>query len=484
MRIPVLPSLLATFVSVCMGASYNFLLPSVEGGDIILIMAYKKRRLNGTFRPTRSAGWRLVKRAVPRIIASAAKAAASRGARKVVSYAKKTATKRRNYVATPRSGLRYHTRGRTAPRFKRVSLRESPLKKYLQRGVVKVVERGGIVTDANCVYVGHGIGLDEVFRTYCITIFKKLLMLCGRFPVSLDAAIWDDSSLDLAPAAVRFGYKMTESGASLLYHEFTLSTGLNLRTAGNMLYSAIMNIARGHSSSINNTFEISNVSMSQKDTVGVNQVIWKTLEMSNLLVDMTFETMLSLQNRTISSAADPADETAHSSFDVANNPVGGYKYVGRGNGFAPKFMLTSPVSLVAQKTTGLITMDPDSMVGGIANNYNRPPPASSFEAVKRFGGVSLQPGSIRTDNLKHSVVMYNKTFWALMKSFVVGEAQLTPITNAPYTKLGKCAMFAFEKHCNTRVDEPDISIGWELRQRICICFKKKNQVTQMYFENA
>ena len=183
-----------------------------------------------------------------------------------------------------------------------------------------------------------------------------------------------------------------------------------------------------------------------------------------------------MQNRTLAGGAGTTDQS--SMLDIANNPLDGRLYSGLGNGAIPKFADNSASlveSFFGDRESGIIAAVPDTALGNwtqeMYDNYRRPPSSGSFQGVKKTCKISLKPGEIRT-----SFVNYRKNM-SVNEYFQRNQQALYQYTRggtaAPMHFMGNFRFYGFEKRCNTTVDEPDISVGYEMNTHItCAIYER------------
>ncbi|MDB4302202.1 hypothetical protein N9924_01405 [bacterium] len=186
---------------------------------------------------------------------------------------------------------------------------------------------------------------------------------------------------------------------------------------------------------------------------------------------------LSIQNRTISSTA-AGDASNDNRNDVANNPVSGKQYMGYGNGTNLRLQdraTPGAVSLIADASSGLISLDlanPD-ITPAQFRNLRRPPRGDSFTNVSSQRQAFLNPGYIKTGRLEYKKSMRVSSFILNLRDTLQEGA-----INTTRIGMGSFQFFGFEKKCNTRVDEPVISVGYEINQTYqCIVREAKTAVS-------
>lgn len=172
---------------------------------------------------------------------------------------------------------------------------------------------------------------------------------------------------------------------------------------------------------------------------------------------------LKIQNRTV---AGGADEDANSTENVANQPLYGKSYYGKGNGLICKIDSTAAnaaKALVVGDQTGLLNyVLPAASGTGSSFWLNEPPLPTLFTPKPKYTRANIEPGHIKTSTLAKKVVMKQTDMWQIL--------QLVPsVSNnsgrAQQSRYGEYRIFAFEKMiCATAGDTPPI-LGLEVNQR-------------------
>lgn len=386
--------------------------------------------------------------------------------------------------------LRYFTNGYSSSKFAKAKKSSFSPSEWLRRGVTYVTESGGVLTSTDCAYVGHAIVMDDILLTWCVQVVKMLCNKLGKDVVSVTEKFGvPNSTTGHTPGTLRWSYRDSADG-KVIWVGYTISADIAILSVATELRQSIWDTLRtALSPTTDNTFEVLEVGISSSSYNGAtNSVaeVYATVNCVNYLVAHRVKSKLTLQNRTIAKSSAGQDET--SALDVANNPVGGYQYFSKGNGLSLKFTSkqtgTIP-ELIADAGNGVITMDgvDGNFDSATKNLYKRPPPPQSFQGAVKYSGVKLQPGEIKVSKWTKEVMMYNRTFWSVFFNAFQGRAQTTPV-EPPFVKYMCSRVFAFEKHCNTRVDEPDISVGWEISTSTSCILKKKQTIVQPYFNTS
>lgn len=322
---------------------------------------------------------------------------------------------------------------------------------FLKFGVFRHFSRGGVLADADCVYVGHlGIAHDALIQHICGAIVRKLCSMCGfeyrceteqlGFAGTIDYNIKSESTNAVTGRTVVSGV-----GTDTLL-DFSTALAADITT-----YFRTITIARDATL---DTF-VMRVNTADAST----NVKAARLYANTSMVHYRYFSRLAVQNRTIASSAVGADEGNRN--DVANNPLVGKMYSGRGTGMLfPVTTGTAPqATLLSNGDAGLISMLPNGPGTSLGDleRYRRPPTAKPLIHCTRTKGVFLNPGNIKSSIIKNTFHISMSKLLSLLSTSLS-----YPISDKMYFPMGSCNVLALQKRCDTRVDEPTISVGWEL----------------------
>lgn len=351
---------------------------------------------------------------------------------------------------------RYHTMGNRGRRFKKP--RRMRKSKYLQRGVVLNTEAGNVVTNAKTVHIGHSTPVHQTFFVACNYIVKVLFRRLGQKVTSMYELPQELGFTHLAgPGNMRLGYQFVEGGATS-YINIVVAANDSYEACANLLFNQIVTICQS-----NAWVQLRTLEFVENNTDAVNS----RLDLSEMVLDISISSKLAVQNRTVAST-EAGDQT--NMLDIANNPLNGNCYEGNGNYCRPKWVQQTGtiVEPVGNPLSGVITWDIDAanMTADMKDQWQRPLPGNAYENVNKTTRVILKPGEI-----KHSYLHFKRKIY-INKLLDICRSNLA-VTNL-FSTWGKFKMFSLEKECNTGVDEPSISIGYEANNcyRICGYFSK------------
>ena len=187
---------------------------------------------------------------------------------------------------------------------------------------------------------------------------------------------------------------------------------------------------------------------------------------------------MALQNRTLASSAVGNDESNRN--DIANNPVAGKYYMGNGTGSMLAFSNNTvdlTTNLISDPNTSLIEFDVNgaNVTTDMKSVLKRPPGRQAFTQVVRSGGVIIAPGQIRNSQIRWKRKLSVNTFVRIIFD-ALKETSATKLR----LNLGKFEFFGFERKVSTGVDEPSISIGYEINQVFRCLLTEKSVATNTY----
>lgn len=330
----------------------------------------------------------------------------------------------------PMSSMTYKTRGYSGKAFKKA--------KRLRRAkydVSMLRETGGVVSDVNCVYVGHATCVPTVIMQEVARAMSKKLW--HRW-IGNSATTQDGFNAGAATYVMRLTYQTAPNVGSNTNIDYNLTGVIYEADLSNVIWDALNDVMIG---APGKSFNISKVGVFGPSGFSEPRA---NISLEKAMVDILMTSKLVLQNRTIADSGTGADNRN----DVANNPLVGKKYQSGGNFLDAVARSVTYQSITAGEGNGLIVANGDNF----ALYGQKPPPASFFNAT-RATSVSLEPGQMKTDYLRSQKTMSLDYLFAALRDAIVE----TPCN----VNMGTVAMFGLEKKLNSRVDEPTVSVGYE-----------------------
>lgn len=378
--------------------------------------------------------------------------------------------------APPRRIVRrntYRTRGHRGRKFSNKISKK--LNKYLSRGVVIKRESGFVVSDADVVYVGHNsLPVRQMLRAVFLSIGRMFALKVGENFSSFDTQLQGDQ-----PTAVASGYAWRvnfrrETGGAVLATTYTSGGGESWGAFSINLLNLIC-AAMNNAGVLSNYFEVVDIGLIDSSLSGATAT--QHYSADEIMLEVVGNSNMTLQNRTVASttAGDTDNDQAN---HVAQNPLTGKRYTGYGPVFpfrfnqdftaaAPMFQTdANDGSMSIGLSTTLSTL-PSTML----NVLRKPPPFSTWHHTIGNWYESLKPGQIRRSKVKtYKMIKLSTLLQKYLFVMRTGTTVDALVQDTMQTALiGKTNFFGFEKLCNSRVDEPSVSIGAEINVTISCC---------------
>lgn len=355
---------------------------------------------------------------------------------------------------TRRRGMarRYHTIGKGPYRVKRP--RTSQVRSiYQTHGSVWKGETGDVVTDNNCVLVGHStVACDSVGKS----VFRAIVrmgMEKARFPIQ---------SFEKPNGfihEIRFFDSLSSDTLSLI----SAPAGGTYQNVAELLYAAMLNAM---ATTVNDIKWYSYVVKSGSTQLCI-------LFLQDVMMDLRFESNLIVQNRTVANLTGDAQTT--NAENVANNPLVGRFYTGTGNSVIFK---SRDDDVTKDDVIGTNLFGEFARAGSTLPISGRMPLSDDdFSGYLKSRRVYLQPGELKKNFL---VTHYKMDFQQVMlKMYQVFKQLGSNYLAQPntVTTFGRRAFFMFEKCLNSRVDEPSISVGYEVNMTVMSsCYQRHHVI--------
>lgn len=383
---------------------------------------------------------------------------------------------------------KYRTTGKYVGMLKKKKIRKSKKTVYLNRGFENTTEVTGVVSDTDCVYVGHSTTCGQkILNVVMQTLLRKLFKLGGQ-------------DLTTCHEKIR-GYNWTSTGYSesdgwqitLLYQN--VGTGVYERTEYNTFTSD--NISRilgdankgvapqwtqfveimmmyaaglfGGSFDERAMVKPIKLTLCQRDGNGTNNFYHhrSEIDLEKEIVHLKVVSELKVQNRTLSATGGTSTD------DVSNNPLTGKIY--QFNHSIPRMKTsdypngTSPLERLQDRTGALtvtaqqLQVASDAAVFGTSDMFHEPPNHQIFSNVKKHGRVLLQPAEIKKDVL---VFNYSAQFHKFFEQLSWRPSIASTSSNAfslSHRSRGKFTLLALEDIINVNGTQK-ISIAYEINR--------------------
>lgn len=353
-----------------------------------------------------------------------------------------------------RAYIRSGQEGEYAGNFHRVA-KSNVFDKFTKNGAVINKEYGGVITALNAstpVYTGHATHGDS-------KALQDLFFLTAvRMVVEKHGIALSNFYQQIGDFQITMQYYNGDDATSKV-NITTPTTGFSLSQIAGILKG----LWRTHWSTLNGQLNSYFASISLINNPTEPTATFAYVDLRDVYIEVFSKSNLKIQNRTIALGV---DDDANSSENVANQPLYGRGYFGKGTGLLPKQAVQSSIPALNVETgTGVLMYTPD---GGNRVNYGEPPLPTFFSPRPKMAVASLEPGKIKASVLTATFRISQKEFW---KMLLLDDAN---IGTAKYStaKYGKFHIFALEKTiCATAADTKP-SIGVEVNQRMGMVFKK------------
>jgi hypothetical protein len=382
---------------------------------------------------------------------------------------------RRGTTRVPRKKRKYRsksrrTRARTY-RSRKLALGSRPIKvgvrakisKAQRYGCVRKIELGGLVSDPDCAYVGHSTQPGvELSKMWARAIVRGLLRQAGmdvtawEQPIPFASATTDNTEMILKVFYRQSGSSVGSNDTEAL-PQISVTPLQTMRVISTSLFQQFANIVEADVDAI-----ITRIELHTSDPA----VAVAKFSAGSAKVHMRLHSKLVIQNRTRSSNSTQTGELVN---DVTNNPLVGYRYGVKGNGFrirnisassAPDSNNQIGTGFIANNSTGLITAR--SVTTNISPS-KKPLYGSDFSGRVTVNKIQILPGAIRTDTLVEQRTYTFNYMWSQFKDDIVEATTGNNQSRREYYYHGKSAMVGLEKLCNTRdAAEPNVVLGYEL----------------------
>jgi hypothetical protein len=350
---------------------------------------------------------------------------------------------------------RHHTVGRLGRMFpKRAKF--GTANRFIKNGYIRKREVGGVVTDGQCVYVGHNSNaMGDHWVSMVYAVMRWFAKKIGHDYVAVDDGILGGL---VNPNLQWVIYYKTGAENVITTAAVASSTP---RTWGNWAdqLSTLITNAIG----TNDYFELCSIALHSLDNIAdTPDIPYTIIQVKQLFVTVVGNSNLVLQNTTLSSIADADGDVID---NVSNNPLTGKMYSGLGQSYpmaaqynvsgANRAILTDPDSGFM---TYNITQD-SGMSLSMRNLVTKPPPHFAFHGMKGSVYVNLKPGEIRRSK---TVKAYKYDFCKWIQ-LLIPYLKTSPEGNRNSIKfMGVSKVFGFERLLDSRSDEATIRVAYEI----------------------
>lgn len=332
---------------------------------------------------------------------------------------------------------------------------------YTRRGMVTIRETGLVLTGNSGtsstlpIFVGHATHAATflILNTFYRALTRDIFKLHGNNIVDIET----DSPGDGWTMNVE--YATTTNGAATVIS--TSTTGRSYEQ-----------IALAFGSSFNTALIQQNaqeyIQINEVNLKDANGVVMAKRDYRDATVHCLVKSDLKIQNRTVATGT---DEDANSSENIANQPLYGKSYSGKGNGLLVKVDNTTASkgkSLVCN-LNGMLAYKNDA-----ANYWLKEPPLPTLFAPRpRYSKASIEPGHVKTSTLVSKMRVKMTDFFNILQQRTAPGSDVT--TGSRLQNLyGKFHILALEKMLVVSATDSPPTIGAEVNQQIglYVAFKR------------
>lgn len=361
-------------------------------------------------------------------------------------------------------------RGKMGPKFPRKPSNWG-INRYQTHGYVIDYENGGTATDAQAVYVAHGMPNRTVVEAIAGALTRKAMSKFG-----LEIKGWEVGAIT-SNSADRFTWTIaTQAGptAGLTYTNSAVILGnqttINLSIALANLFMAVVAVGSRYTEFVEIRCGWLNRPAATDDFREEYRVM-----LSDIDVYLMIKSTLTLQNRTLAVKSEETEVDQTNSLDIAHNPLIGRVYYGRGTHINMK-----------------------SMDGGVANDFVSLSPLTGLDAVAASGASTTlgarklpswydltnvrgsSPTFLKAGEIRDSVIYFEKKyrFATLMQKMLDYMSTSTAtVTGTDATEIyWPIKMFGFEKKIDTRTaGQPSVTVGYQINYQLgvrCVVTKR------------
>lgn len=348
---------------------------------------------------------------------------------------------------------------------------------YGFNGAIMRTEKGGLVEQDKCVYIGHAAWAhNKVVRIWSFAIMRKLAKLYGHDIQSFKDECMLPNVGEPHTGVLNVSYSSDEANELL---------DLNVNIAANQtwegLADAFVTALFALVSGTTTHFRLHQMRIDVQTTAAPTYNYFsRKLNLNDATMTIEVTSELTLQNRTLANSG-PNPEHNDSMLDIENNPLEGKSYFGSGTGFRPKYVNDyvggGTFNFIADKDTSIIEADPDdaTLTAEMQDLFQRPPLKFALIGAKSSTKVQLGPGELKRSFLKYRATKFVNSWLHifLRQSRIVASQDV-------YQYVSKSRMFAFEKMMHTSdATEPDMSIGYEINNVYKAALKTRRQRVMM-----
>lgn len=352
--------------------------------------------------------------------------------------------------------------GNTAGGDLRKKWSKAPSKNLFRHGCTLQREVGNVVTDSDCVYIGHGIPTQELHSMVWRAILKQLFEQAGIQIQSFDKDVVIDSADTATTHTLRLSYyKDVEAQTWISIVISPIAAGSTITNIATQLITAVSanfttNLADGDKPKFTHLRYIQTNTARPTENEYIAGIY---LEHYNVVVD--HKSHLKFQNITPAGNAAALDEDRYNAQNVESVTLTGKAY--KRDQWANCFEITrkttgagSSSGLLANQLTGIIVNTYAGLQVSGEETFSKPPPAWML-GCKKQEKVTVNPGKIFRDTILFSTKISLNKLMGLICDLVKTNDYGKEV------EFGISHVFALEKMLDMRlVGDSNITLGYEI----------------------
>lgn len=333
-------------------------------------------------------------------------------------------------------------------------------KKTNPKEITRRIETGGEVKSANCAYVGHSHGGNQMIWIFVAAMIHKLFRKAGIYITDLNETPGDTNQNNGVTVFYRAAMYFKEGIDGNWVYFYT-------DIEANQTYA---NVIDTFFNELQSKFEVDGMNLGEIELTAArnngdplaNPVVppqfdskLSKIDLQTEMIACRFTSILHIQNRT------PGDSNSDISTEsITANPVSGKKYGLKGQGPNWKFGWDSidMSPFMANVNSGIIAFAAlqAGLPGTIQQQITRPPGVQSFQNCWGVTPVRMDPGAYHHNVIRGKYFMKVNEFWRAVTQ------GLTNDNKTQYSDFGHSHLFGFDKSIRTGTGDAQITIGYEV----------------------
>lgn len=303
-----------------------------------------------------------------------------------------------------------------------------------RKGIIGTFETGGLIADAQCVYLGHNtLPPNRLQYMMLHAIVKALFNAMGIYPVTVNLPLTNTITDDVFRITYRAN---SDPGTGESFFDINF-TGPN---TPDEIVTTIMSLTAFQ----NATNQITFLRAEYFPDVANTDLSYRRLILTNAKLVVKSKSSLKIQNR---SHNETDDENRN---EVDNVPLNGKSYEGSGNGAQYVDQNGAAAPFITHKQYGVLAK---ASPGGTTDE---PPIPQHFTNVSKASKVQIEPGQMKTSVLFTSLTIpFYRLGFALFGDVSSGSVVYKK------TNLGKYRFFSLERMIHAEAEVPDLLCAYE-----------------------